>query len=351
LFLLGTVIPVQAHLLNFEVDIQPGIENDLTQSLSMVNLFRWIWNGHHYFSPDCSGTFQIEGNIWNGPVALPSLWQEEQPSGWLGGQWQSGLNHSWRELLRINEASLKYDWKAWTIAIGRQRFHWGTAALFRPTDYFDPRAPLQLIANDSLGSDSISVERYVFENSNLQSVIRWVGNGDPQEVIRLHTSGIGFTLTPSFAYMFHTIGLGMEVSAVLRYFRVYFEGVDWKALNGRVFHLEAIEGGETRIGKIRATLEILQDGLNEALGMWNPLNLPATYVYVLLKKKFLENWNIGMSVLKSFQGGSWVWSPAVSWAMSSHSSMSLKLQKNFQVNQGPLSELPTIFLSDFRVDF
>lgn len=241
--------------------------------------------------------------------------------------------------LRLDQAFLKWVSGPWETSLGLQNFDWGSAFFYRPTDYFFPLEPLQWDRDQPLSSEALDVSRFVLDDFSLEGAVRWLQDGRAEEVLRFVNKGIGLTFTPSFAHLEEKDGLGLEVMGTFPDFQVRWEGVDWVYPGGKE-RLEWISGVSTVKWGMTYTLEVLRDFEGEAMGIASDENPDVFYLSGELEGKLAADLKMKSTLVKSPQGGPFLFWPRVEWNLAPDWLASFEGQVLLGNGPGPLSPLP-----------
>lgn len=242
-------------------------------------------------------------------------------------------------LARLDRASLQWSSGSLETRVGLENFDWGSSSFYRPTDYFFPLSPLAWVSDTPLGSEGVDAKCFLFDDLSLEGAARLLQGGHAEEVVRLVNKGIGITLTPSFAWLQGRDGLGLEAAGTFPDFKAWVEGVDW-FFPGGVDRLQWVAGLSTIKQGTTLKAEFFQDGTGEILGGFSNGTLDAAYLSGSVGRKFPGGWKTELSLVKSVDGGPFLFWPKIQWAFAPQWEAGFQAQILIASGAGPLDLYP-----------
>jgi hypothetical protein len=279
------------------------------------------------------------------PLAAP--WPENAKPNWVNLEWNAindngGFND---EVLRLSRLNLQESFDGFEATLGLQDFAWGSGRFFKPTDYFNPLGPLTLLREEPVGSEAADISQALFDDLGWEAAGRLTAGGAGEWVLRFPNRGIGLLATPSFVHLTDRQGLGLEGVVTFPIFQVHLEGVEW-FLSSRRSALELDAGVSTRWAGNNLCLEWLKDGTGEALGGFSNSNPSADYFYFSLNRVLDKRWSLDPALVKSPEGGPFLFWPKVAFNFDAGWQLSLEGQVSAAFSEGPLALNPDrIFLA------
>jgi hypothetical protein len=279
------------------------------------------------------------------PVAVP--WPENGKPNWVNLEWNNlndsdGFNY---EALRMTRLNFQESFDGFQATLGIQDFTWGSGRFYKPTDYFNPLEPLTLLREEPLGSEAVDLSQALFDDLSFEAAGRLLLGGATEWVARFPNRGIGVTATPSFAHLIDRQGLGLEGVVTFPTFQLRWEGVEWfLPANRSALEMEA--GVSSRWDESNLCLEWLKDGTGEALGGFSNGNPSADYFYFSLNRGLDKHWTLEPALVKSPEGGPFLFWPRVVLNFDTGWQFSLQGQVSAAFSEGPLALNPDrVFLA------
>jgi hypothetical protein len=178
--------------------------------------------------------------------------------------------------LRLNRAYLHLATGRLDATAGLFKPEWGSSFFYRPTDYFNPLAPLQWQGAEPLGSEGLDASCFMFDDLSLEGAVRWLEGDRAEGLLKVVDKGIGLTVTPSLAWMTGRNGFGLELVGTFPTLQVRLEGVDWLYPDGHTATNWNL-GLSTSHEGVKYTAEFLRDETGEILGNYSDHVTQATY--------------------------------------------------------------------------
>ena len=243
--------------------------------------------------------------------------------------------------LRMDRASLKWVSGRLDLSLGLQNLDWGSSFFYRPTDYFFPLSPFDLVRDQPLPSEAVDLSFFLIDDFSLEGTVRWVEDGRPEALLRLVNRGIGLTFTPSFAWLEGREGLGLKRSELFRISR--YAGRGWIGGCRRVcLNSKWIAGISTLENKgMTYNLEVFQDGTGTVLGKDSTGDPSAVYFFASFEGKLAEDWKSKIALVKSPGGGPFLFWPQLEWNFEAAWSVQLEGQLLVVHSSGSLGNNPS----------
>ena len=241
--------------------------------------------------------------------------------------------------LKLDQAFLHWTSGSLDVTAGLFKPQWGTAAFFRPTDYFFPNPPLVWFRDVPLGSEGLDATCFLFDDLSVEGAARWLEGGTTEGVLRLVDKGIGISVTPSFAWLSGRNGFGLEMAGTFPDFKVYVEAVDWFYGDGNA-RVEWTAGLSTANKGIVYTAEVLRDETGRILGDFSDRLGEATYVYLSAQGSLFTRWKVTPSLVTPLEGGPFLFWPKVSWTFATPWEAAFQAQFPLGNWNGPLDLYP-----------
>jgi len=185
----------------------------------------------------------------------------------------------------------------------------------------------------------------LFDDLGLEAAGRLLAGGATEWVLRFPERGIGVSAIPSFAHLTGRQGLGLEGVVTFPTFQLRWEGVEWFFPTNRSA-LEMEAGFSSRWDGSNLCLEWLKDGTGEALSGFSNGNPAANYFYFSLNRALDKHWTLDPALVKSPDGGPFLFWPRVVLNFDTGWQFSLEGQVSVAFAEGPLALNPDrVFLA------
>ena len=341
----------------FRLDFQTGLQ-DPAGHTGYFQATRLLLDRRDSLSDDLDLNVGAEALWWvQGPQGPPAdslhlPWPEAAAPNWIPVEWNNfndsdGVNF---EVLRLTRLNLRESFDGFEAQAGLQAFDWGQGHFFKPTDYFNPLAPLSFWNEEPLGSEALDLSQALFDDLGVEAAARLTEGGDAEWVIRLPNRGIGFLAVPSFARLVGRDGLGLEGYVTFPTFQIRAEAVRWVLSSGEV-EVEALAGISTRVDDGDLSLEWLKDGTGEALGAFSTQAPSADYFYFSLSRALGKRWTLAPALVKSPEGGPFLFWPKLVLNFGTGWEFSLEAQVSAAFGAGPLAAHSDRFLLGVSYEF
>ncbi|MGH7740262.1 MAG: hypothetical protein ACREL1_08970 [bacterium] len=288
-------------------------------------------------------TFNWGGEfLWlAGENAPKPPWPDSGKPNWIPVEWDhfNGNDGVDDASLRFSRLSLKENVDGFQAVAGLQAFDWGSGRFDRPTNYFNPLSPLAMMRQEPMGSEAVDLSQFLFDDLSVEAAGRLLAGGAAEWVLRLPDRGIGFWVVPSFAHLMDRQGVGLEGAATFPVFQARLEAVRWTE-NSDPAAFEVEMGLSTRWQDSDLCLEWLRDSTGEALGGFSTGNPTADYFYFSLRRALDQNWTLAPALVKSWNGGPFLFWPRVVLDFHRGWQFSLEGQVAFAFQEGPLAANP-----------
>ncbi len=341
----------------FRLDFQTGLQ-DPSARLGYFQATRLLLDRQDSLSDDLDLNVGAEALWWaQGPQGPPANslnlpWPEPGTPNWVSVEWNNfndsdGVNF---EVLRLTRLNLRENFDGFEAVAGLQTFNWGQGHFFKPTDYFNPLAPLSFWGEAPLGSEGLDLSQALFDDLSVEAAARLTAGAKGEWVIRFPNRGIGFLAVPSFARLAGRDALGLEGYVTFPTFQIRAEAVRWAFAAGGSA-VEALAGVSTRVEDGDLCLEWLKDGTGEALGGFSNRNGKADYFYFSLSRALDKRFSLDPAFVKSPEGGPFLFWPKAVLNFGTGWQFSLEARVSAAFSEGPLAVHSDRFLLGLAYEF
>ncbi len=314
----GLPAAIQAQenvLFSGQLSTEAGIIHPADSAANSYQSSRALLKAHEEFENGLSWALEGQADQQTASNALPANWllypannrfqlEADDTTASFSGSFN---------MARLDRAYLKWVSGPLELTAGLQSFDNGSSNFYSPTHYFNPVPVLAWEPDIPLGSEGVNANCFLFDDLSLEGSVRWLADGNSEEVFRLIDRGIGITLTPSFALLEGRDGIGLELSGTFPDFQVRFEGVNWIYANNTDL-FEWVGAVSTLIDKTKVSLQCLQDATGGALGPWQG-SLPGIfYLFASAQRDLTAQWRLEATGVQPLNGGPFLFWPQVSWA-------------------------------------
>ena len=341
----------------FRLDFQTGLQ-DPSGPLGYFQATRLLLDRKDPLSEDLDLNVGAEALWWaQGPQGPPANalnlpWPEPGAANWIPVEWNNfndsdGVNF---EVLRLTRLNLRETFDGFEAAAGLEAYNWGLGHFFKPTDYFNPLAPLSFWDEEPLGSEALDLSQTLFDDLSVEAAARLTAGANTEWVLRFPNRGIGFLAVPSFARLSGRDGLGLEGFVTFPTFQIRAEAVRWAFTSGSSA-VEALAGVSTRVEDGDLCLEWLKDGTGEALGGFSTRGQSADYFYFSFHRAWDKRFSLDSALVKSPEGGPLLFWPKAVLNFGTGWQFSFEAQVSAAFSQGPLAGHSDRFLLGLAYEF
>jgi hypothetical protein len=340
LFLHSFLQAAETGPLGGEMNFQTGV-HDQGGPMAYFQVTRLLIDRKDELLPDL--TLETGGEAdWlanQNPVAIP--WPEQGAPNLVNLEWNNfnssdGVNY---ETLRLDRLNLQWAFDGAQATLGLQAWDWGSSVFYQPTRYFDPLSPLILARDEPQGSEGADLSCALLDDLSLEGAVRFLSGGTAEWVVRLPNRGIGFSATPSFAHLAGGDEIGLDACLTFPTFQVRLEGADYYFSTGGS-SLETVTGLSTVIDQSALVLEWLDDGTGQAMGSYSNQIAAADYLFFSWQRTVGKNWKILPVLVKSLEGGPFLFWPKAVWNFADQWDFTLESQVRIAYSAGPLALNP-----------